>query len=73
MKGLTLFNLGNMVYFSRAQIDSRDRYSNGKRDKYFTGLFLITNIKQTFFLNSTGKGPDLRTTLTLRKESEKLI
>jgi hypothetical protein len=73
MKGLSLFNLGNMVYFSRSQIDSRDRYSQGKRDKYFTGLFLITNLKQTFFLNSTGKGPDLRTTLTLRKESEKLI
>lgn len=72
MKGLTLFNLGNMVYFSRAQIDSRDRYSGGKPDKYFTGLFLITNLKQTFFLNSTVKGPDLRTTLTLRKESEKL-
>lgn len=73
LKGMTLFNLGNMVYFSRAQIDSRDRYAQGKRDKYFTGLFLITNIKQTFFLNSTGKGPDLRTTLSLRKESEKLI
>ena len=73
MKGLTLFNLGNMIYFSRAQIDSRDRYSNGKRDKYFTGLYLITNIKQTLFLNSTVKGPDLRTTLTLRKESEKLL
>lgn len=72
MKGLSLFNLGNMVYFSRSQIDSRDIYSNKKRDKYFTGLFLVTNIKQTFFLNFTGKGPDLRTTLTLRKESDKL-
>lgn len=72
MKGLTLFNLGNMVYFSRSQIDSRDIYSGKKRDKYFTGLYLITNVKQTFFLNTTGKGPDLRTTLTLRKESDKL-
>jgi hypothetical protein len=71
LKGTTFIKLGNMIYFSRAQIDARDVYNKGKRDKYFTGLYLVTNVKQTLFINETNKGLDLRTTVSLRKESEK--
>lgn len=70
LKGTTFVDLGDMIYFSRAQIDSRDIYTKGKRDKYFTGLYLVTNVKHTLFVNDTNKGLDLRTTVSLRKESE---
>lgn len=71
LKGTSFVKMGRTIYFSRSQIDSRDIYSDGKRDKYFTGLFLITNVKHTLFINETNKGLDLRTTVSLRKESEK--
>jgi hypothetical protein len=68
IKGNVGLSLGDVVFFGRPQVDSIDTKSG--RDPFFTGKFLITRIKHTIESRGDTLGFNLRTTLSLRRDSE---
>jgi len=68
IKGNVGIGLGEVVFFGRPQIDSVDTLK--RRDPFFVGKFLITKIKHTYESQGTSIGPNLRTSLSLRRDSE---
>jgi len=68
IKGNVGISLGDVVFFSRPQVDFVGNKES--RDPYFTGKFLITRIKHTLENKGDTIGFNLRTTLSLRRDSE---
>jgi hypothetical protein len=69
IKGNTDIQIGNVVFFSRPQIDSIEK-NLMNRDMYFNGKYVVTNIKHELSNNIDTLGFNLKTILTLRKESD---
>jgi len=68
IKGNVGISLGDVVFFARPQVDSVG--SKESRDPFFTGKFLITKIKHTLENRGDTLGFNLRTVLSLRRDSE---
>jgi hypothetical protein len=68
IKGNVGISLGDVVFFGRPQVDSVG--TKESRDPFFVGKFLITKIKHTLENRGDTLGFNLRTTLSLRRDSE---
>lgn len=68
IKGNVGLSLGDVVFFGRPQVDSVG--TKDMRDPFFVGKFLITRIKHTVENRGDTLGFNLRTTLSLRRDSE---
>jgi len=68
IKGNVGLNLGDVVFFGRPQVDNVG--SKDRRDPFFVGKFLITKIKHSLVNRGDTLGFDLKTTLSLRRDSE---
>jgi hypothetical protein len=68
IKGNVGINLGDVVFFGRPQVDSVN--TKQARDPFFVGKFLITRIKHTIENKGDTIGFNVRTTLSLRRDSE---
>jgi len=68
IKGNVGISLGDVVFFGRPQVDSID--TKNARDPFFVGKFLITRIKHTVENRGDSLGFNLRTSLSLRRDSE---
>lgn len=60
--------IGDMIYFSRPQLDISNALEN-YLDPFFTGKFIITKIKHTLENSGGNFGFNLRTSLSLRRDS----
>jgi len=68
IKGNAGIALGEVVFFGRPQVDSVDTLK--RRDPFFVGKFLITKIKHIYESQGSSIGPNFRTSLSLRRDSE---
>jgi hypothetical protein len=70
IKGNVGIQLGDVVHFSRPQLDYSTDPSTSGFDPLFTGKFLITKIKHTLENRGGNFGFNLRTSLSLRRDSK---
>jgi hypothetical protein len=69
IRGNVGIRLGDVVNFSRPQLDNSLDPSTAYGDPLFTGKFLITKIKHTLENRGDNFGFNLRTSLSLRRDS----
>lgn len=69
IRGNVGIRLGDVVYFSRPQLDNSLDSKTAFGDPYFSGKFLITKIKHTLENRGDNFGFNLRTSLSLRRDS----